>query len=83
MTTTVDIVDIEARGDRMAVLELVFDSEPEPAPAPESLASDWMAVATRAHAILTQTLPDELLDEVAAGPGVGAAPFKFPVMLVG
>ena len=65
----------------MAVLELVFDSEPEPAP--EALVSDWMAVATRAHAILTQTLPDELLDEVAAGPGVGAAPFKFPVMLVG
>jgi hypothetical protein len=66
----------------MAVLELVLDREPEPEPS-EALASDWVAVATRAHAILTQTLPDELLDEIAAGHGVGSAPFKFPVMLVG
>ncbi|MGH8991639.1 MAG: hypothetical protein ACRDZ7_08940 [Acidimicrobiia bacterium] len=30
-------------------------------------ARSWADVAARAHAILTQTLPDELLDEIMRG----------------
>jgi hypothetical protein len=48
-----------------------------------ALARDWVAVATRAHAILTQSLPDELLDELPALDAADQRPFILPAALVG
>ena len=43
----------------------------------------WIAAATRAHALLTQILPDELLDEISAGHAADRTPIKLPAVLVG
>jgi hypothetical protein len=48
-----------------------------------ALARDWVAVATRAHAILTQSLPDDLLDEMPALDVADQMPFTLPAALVG
>ena len=67
----------------MAVLTVVL-SEVEagdlPAGAP---ASTWTEVASRAHSILTQSLPDELLDEISAGHAAHPLPFTLPSFLFG
>ena len=65
----------------MAVLTMdsLIDTD-APASAPKR---DWIAVAARAHAILTQSLPDEVLDEISAGPVVNRTPFRLPAVLVG
>ncbi len=44
----------------------------------------WAGVASRAHAILTQSLPDELLDSfVTADPAPLAPLFSLPPVLAG
>lgn len=50
----------------------------------EGLPPDWAGVASRAHAILTQSLQDELLDElVTAYPATPAPLFSLPPVLAG
>jgi len=46
-----------------------------------ALVPGWNEVATKAHAILSQSLPDELLDE-ATRSGV-RTPFRIPTVLFG
>lgn len=48
-----------------------------------ALGRNWIAAATRAHAVLTQSLSDELLDEISAGHAADRTPFKLPAVLVG
>lgn len=43
----------------------------------------WFRAAALAHALLTQSLPDELLDDISAGPSADQAPFLLPAVLVG
>lgn len=63
---------------------LTADSQVETYPLPSgALARNWIAAATRAHALLTQSLPDELLDEISAGHAADPTPFKLPAVLVG
>lgn len=66
----------------MAVLTL--DSKVETQSVPSGGAErSWVAVAARAHAILTQTLPDELLDDISTGHASDRTPFRLPAVLAG
>jgi len=51
--------------------------------ASESPTRRWVEVATRAHAILTGSLPDETLDELLAARPAHEMPFRLPVVLAG
>ena len=50
---------------------------------PHETCYDVAEIAARAHAILAQTLPDEVLDEFAATDPTLGLPFRFPTFLVG
>ena len=47
------------------------------------LTQSWIEAATRLHAILTQNVPDELLDAISAGNAAHRTPFKVPAVLGG
>lgn len=49
----------------------------------ESPTRSWVEIATRAHAILTGSLPDETLDELLAARPAHEVPFRLPTFLVG
>ena len=66
----------------MAVLTRVPDVETG-CPPSAGLTRSWMEAATRVHAILTQSVPDELLDTISAGDAAHRTPFKVPALLVG
>jgi hypothetical protein len=68
---------------------VITEAPPTPAAAPEPISfidveptTSWADVATRAHALLTQTMPDEEIDALVAGaarfhPGIVLPPFLF------
>ena len=62
---------------------LTADSDVETGCLPSGdLTRSWIEAATRGHALLTQSLPDELLDEISAG-DAAHRPFKLPAVLAG
>ena len=67
----------------MVVLTTVrSDVESGSLPAADSSRA-WAEAVSRAHAILTQTLPDELLDELATDGPAHHMPFRLPPILFG
>jgi hypothetical protein len=66
----------------MAVLTLDFLIEASPEPS-VTVARNWVAAAARAHAILSQTLPDDLLDTIGAGLVGDRTALSLPPVLAG
>ena len=48
---------------------------------PSVRTQSWIEAATRAHAILTQSLPDELLNQVSTGDAGPQTPFKVALLV--
>lgn len=48
---------------------------------PSVQTQSWFEAATRAHAILTQSLPDELLEQVSTGDAAPHTPFKVALLV--
>jgi hypothetical protein len=63
----------------MVALEVEWDVDPDGA----TQTTSWIDAAQRANAVLTQSLPDELLDELSDGHWAHGFPFRLRPVLAG